>query len=148
MTNYRHVQTGYALLVVYGALVSTALILVAITGFSPVFIGPLLVLGIGMAMFASLTITVSDTVILAEFYLGFPRRTIKISEIYAISIVRNRWYYGLGVRFTPHGWLFAVSGLSAIEFEMRSGKRFRIGTDEPERLAQAIESARGLDSGN
>jgi hypothetical protein len=32
-----------------------------------------------------------------------------------------------------------VSGLGAVELQLRSGKKMRIGSDEPKRLASAIE---------
>jgi len=57
--------------------------------------------------------------------------------------VRNKWWYGLGIRLTPHGWLYNVSGLDAIEIVRRSGKTFRVGTDEPKALAAALRAARG-----
>ena len=38
----------------------------------------------------------------------------------------------------PDGWLFKVSGLHAVEINLRSGTKYRIGTDEPKRLTAAI----------
>ena len=42
---------------------------------------------------------------------------------------------------TPHGWLYNVSGYEAVEIALASGKRLRLGTDEPHRLAQALRAA-------
>ena len=56
-------------------------------------------------------------------------------------MVKNLWYYGWGIRFTPRSWLFNVSGFSAIELQMKSGKRYRIGTDDPDNLAKALDEA-------
>jgi hypothetical protein len=39
--------------------------------------------------------------------------------------------------------MFNVSGLDAVELELISGKRFRIGTDHPEGLETAIRQATG-----
>ena len=39
-----------------------------------------------------------------------------------------------------HGWLFNVSGVQAVEICLRSGRKYRMGTDEPERLADAIRA--------
>lgn len=47
-------------------------------------------------------------------------------------------------QLTPHGWLFNVSGLDAVELELINNRRFRIGTDEPQRLIAAIQTARRL----
>ncbi|MFH1253014.1 MAG: hypothetical protein V1664_01635 [Candidatus Uhrbacteria bacterium] len=52
--------------------------------------------------------------------------------------VRNSWYCGWGIRLTSHGWLFNVSGLSAVEITMKNGRSYRIGTDEPEKLTAVI----------
>jgi len=69
------------------------------------------------------------------------RKSFQLNEIERYRAVKNPWYYFLGIRYTPRGWLFAVSGSSAIELEMKSGKFFRIGTDEPERLIEALDDA-------
>jgi hypothetical protein len=61
-------------------------------------------------------------------------------------VVRNRWYYGWGIRITPRGWLYNVSGLDAVELALKNGKCVRIGSDEPHALARAIDHARGAAS--
>jgi hypothetical protein len=37
-------------------------------------------------------------------------------------------------------WLWNVSGMGAVELQLKNGSRFRIGTDEPETLARAVEA--------
>jgi hypothetical protein len=73
--------------------------------------------------------------------IGLIRRSIPLSEVESCQQVRNSWWYGWGIRLTPRGWLWNVSGLDAVELNYRSGKHFRIGTDEPRRLRDAIEAA-------
>jgi hypothetical protein len=60
-----------------------------------------------------------------------------------VAAVTNPWYYGWGIRWTPKGPLYNVSGFEAVEIRMLSGKSFRIGTDEPDLLRQAIDKAIG-----
>ena len=67
------------------------------------------------------------------------RKNFPLKEIEAYRVVKNPWYYGWGIRFTPRGWLFNVSGFSAIELQMKNGKRYRIGTDDPDNLAAALD---------
>ncbi len=55
----------------------------------------------------------------------------------------NRWYYGWGIRLTPHGRLYNLSGLEAVEVQLNTGKKFRIGTDEPDALVRALRAAIG-----
>jgi len=38
-------------------------------------------------------------------------------------------------------WLWNISGLDGVELALVSGRRFRIGTDEPKQLAAAIQGA-------
>ena len=65
-----------------------------------------------------------------------------MSDIRDAKAVKNRWYYGWGIRLSPHGWLFNVSGFDAVELEMANGVKYRIGTDEPDKLLAAIEQWR------
>ncbi|MBS1223341.1 MAG: hypothetical protein H6R24_19, partial [Proteobacteria bacterium] len=55
--------------------------------------------------------------------------------------VRNSWLYGWGIHRTPHGWLYNVSGWEAVEITLASGKRLRLGTDEPGQLTQVLRAA-------
>ncbi|MCA9082154.1 MAG: hypothetical protein KDA58_16450 [Planctomycetaceae bacterium] len=68
-----------------------------------------------------------------------------VSEIVEAEQVRNSWLYGWGIRYTPHGWLFNVSGFDAVQINMRNGRQYRIGTDDPVGLQAAIESVLGDD---
>jgi hypothetical protein len=64
-----------------------------------------------------------------------------VSRITDARPVRNPWYYGLGIHYTSDGWVFNVAGLDAVEIVLENGRKIRIGTDEPERLAAAIHQA-------
>ena len=146
MVEYRHVQTGHFLFLVYGILIPIAVVLVIVTGFNTIFIIALILLLIALCMFASLSVTVNDRFIIVEFFLGFPRKVFSLDQVIAYRSVKSPWYYGWGVRYTPRGWLFRVSGLSAIEIELINGKRYQIGTDEPETLSKAIGQVLNIDS--
>ena len=39
---------------------------------------------------------------------------------------------------TPYGWLYNVSGLDAVAITLRDGRKFALGTDDPEGLVTAI----------
>ena len=93
-------------------------------------------------MFSSLTVVIREDYL--EMRLGFSpiRKRIKLHEIESAQAVRNKWYYFWGIRLTPHGWLFAVSGLQAVEIKMKRGNKFRIGTDTPQELEEAIRQAK------
>jgi hypothetical protein len=57
--------------------------------------------------------------------------------------VKNQWWWGWGIRLIPGGWLYNVSGLDAVELKMKNGRVYRIGTDEPRKLAEFIQAKLG-----
>mgnify|MGYP003573485218 CR=1 FL=1 len=94
------------------------------------------------AIFSRLTVMVGKGQVLAQFGPGRPSRRYRLSEVTSVEVVRNKWWYGWGVRWIPGGSMYNVWGLDAVELRLESGKVFRIGTDEPERLRAAIEAER------
>jgi hypothetical protein len=95
-------------------------------------------LGVVAALFRTLTVEIRGETLRLFFGPGLIRRSLSRKEIVGAEPVRNEWHYGWGIRFTAFGWLFSVSGLDAVEISLDSGKRARIGTDEPRELAEAI----------
>lgn len=85
-----------------------------------------------------LTVEVRDDHVRVAFGAGWPAKSIDFDEIASVASVRNRWWYGLGIRWIPGGWLWNVWGLDAVELRLTSGRKFRIGTDEPEALLVAL----------
>jgi hypothetical protein len=137
---YRHTQIGYLTLIV---------ILVAALGIFASLPDQVWAVGLGVAsllviigvLFSSLTVEVEGGELRFHFGPGFWRKRIALSEVTAATPTQNSWWEGWGIRFTPRGMLYNVSGTNAVEITLRSGKRFRIGTDEPEVLVQALRAA-------
>lgn len=144
MPHYKNTQIGY---VTGGAMaaatVGTYYALRAEEGGSG-WLGPLLLGGfaVGTVLFASLTVVVDADSL--EFYFGpgFWRRSIPLDDVLDVEVVRNNPLYGWGIRYTSHGWLYNVSGLQAVEVTARGEGTLRIGTDEPNELKRALETAR------
>lgn len=99
-----------------------------------------------LAGFGSLEVRVDEDAVRLRFGVGLIRRTIALDRIESAARVRNRWWYGWGIRLTPHGWLWNVAGLDAVELRLTDGKLFRIGTDDPEGLQGALEARLGRES--
>ncbi len=91
------------------------------------------------ALFSSLTVKVTDQELVFYFGPGFWERRFALDDIVSAEVVRTSPLYGWGIRYTPHGWLYNVSGLRAVEVTVRGEEQLRIGTDEPEALEQALE---------
>ena len=93
-----------------------------------------LILVVCALLFHSLNVTVSTEWIIIRFGVGLIRKRFAVSAIEDVHIVQNHWYYGWGIKYTPHGWLFNVSGFDAVEIWLEHGRKYRIGTDEPKQL--------------
>lgn len=142
MRPYQHTQIGYAVL---APLLAGLLGLLAGTlaaGPLPVLLAVSAVVLAGIAAFPTLTVEVRNGALSWRFGPGFGRKSIALSRVETAAVVRNARSYGWGIRLTPHGWLYNVSGLGAVEIVLRGGERFRLGSDEPEALARAIRDAR------
>lgn len=136
---YRHTQIGWVTL---GALVAGALLVIVIMLTSVIHWISVVVLAILLIcsiLFASLNIEVTGGYVSWHFGPGFWKKRIAVSDIERVEIVQNRWYYGWGIRYTPHGWLYNVSGLAAVELHLKNGKRIRLGSDEADLLQGAIQ---------
>ena len=135
---YHRTQLGTVTIVSVGAAVLLVLVIAAQAGWNPVSIGVLVLLVLALALFWSLTIEIRPDRLRCFFGTGLIAREFPLHEIVSARAVRNRWYYGWGIRLTPHGWMFNVSGLDAVELGLVSGKRFRIGTDEPDEVVATL----------
>jgi hypothetical protein len=139
---YSHTQTSYGpwLIAVAGIVVLGVLFASTgtMSGSNLAIILVLLLIAVIGVVFARLTVTVDPVSVVAAFGVGWPRRQTAVGEIVAARQVRNKWWYGWGIRKIPDGWMYNVWGLDAIELELRSGKILRIGTDEPGALLAAL----------
>ena len=144
---YEHRQRAKAFLIAMAALVSFAIIALAIDG-AWLIVGPMIVIAaVFSIVFFQLRTEVTSTAVVVTFGLGWPRRTIPLRHIEAHEQVRNRWWYGFGIRLIPGGTLFTIWGLDAVEVRYRDtdtnrDRMFRIGTDDPIGLHEAITVGR------
>ena len=103
----------------------------------------LLVAALTLLVFSALTVEVDAEAIRLRFGIGLVRKRIPIGEVKAWREVRNPWYTGWGIRLGPGYVLWNVSGFDAVELDLASGRRFRVGTDEPAALTAALARAKG-----
>ena len=93
---------------------------------------------------SSLTVAINEDFVRVRFGGGLFRKKIKLSEIETAWPVRNFFLVGWGIRWYLKGWLYNVWGRGAVQLNFRNGKQVRIGTDEPETLARAINNILAL----
>ena len=133
---YRHTQIGWTILLIL------LLVYAVLQNFvpEPEYMGGILLLI--AILFGSLSVRVSEQELRWFFGPGLIRKHEQIQDIASCTRVTNKWWWGWGIRFHPFGnWLYNVSGFDAVEISMKSGRKFRLGTDEPAYLEQAINEA-------
>ncbi len=142
MTRYEHTQIGH---VIIWSLLAIILIANGVTGAVahwPALIVSLILL-ICLVLFYKLRITIEDDTLCASFGPGIIRKKVRLAEIVGCEPIRIRWWYGWGIHLTPYGWLYNVSGLNAVTMTLRNGRKFALGTDDPDGLVDVIKRYRG-----
>lgn len=115
-------------------------------GYEPLMLAIMIPIVFLVASFSTLNVTIDANHLKIKFGYGIIRKSFNLSEITSAKAVRNHWYYGWGIRIWlwPYMVIFNVSGLDAVEIEMKNKKIYRIGTDEPESLENSITQAKNL----
>lgn len=96
-----------------------------------------------LASFATLTVAIDDKYLRVKFGYGLFKKKFLLNEVVSASTVKNRWYYGWGIRLWlwPKIWIYNISGFDAVEITMKNGKIYRLGTDDPAGLETAINKS-------
>jgi len=140
---YKHTQIGYLMIFTLIAIAALYGVILTQAGMNPAVIAVMAFVIVVIASFASLSVIIDKSHLRIKFGYGIFRKKILIKEITSAKAVRNHWYYGWGIRLWmwPYMWIYNVSGFDAVEITMKDGKKYRIGTDEPNVLERAIKRA-------
>lgn len=139
---YHHRQHSYFMLPIF-LFISFAFLVVALITPEPAWLQALfyilspflLLLGI---VFSRLTVTVDEQNLIWHFGMGFWRHIIARADIVHATPIKTKWWWGWGIRLTPHGWLYNVDGLDAVKVQTNAGRTVLIGTNEPDALVTAL----------
>ena len=139
---YRHTQRGVLVVSVCLAAAAFNAFLIWRSGqWIPACI-TLIVLVAAAIVFSSLTVEVNANELRWSFGLGLWTYRLPLDEIETVAIVRNHWWNGFGIRRGSGLRLYNVSGLDAVELHLKSHDVRRIGTDDPQGLADALKAPR------
>lgn len=90
-------------------------------------------------LFYHLTVIVDYNEVKIRFGIGIIHKTWKLNKIESAAPVKNNFFHGWGIHFTTNTTIYNVSGFKAVELKFRNSRRnVRIGTSEPEKLAEYI----------
>jgi hypothetical protein len=139
---YQRTQIGYLTICVLfiAAIFVASTGVVAPAGRDSLLIRALIevILLISAIVFSRLTIKVNGEFLEACFTMGLICKKVSLTDIAECEPIRIRWWYGWGIHLTPYGWLYNVSGLDAVVITLRNGRKFALGTDDPQGLVAAI----------
>jgi hypothetical protein len=146
METKRYTQFGTFSVIVLFPLLIFFIIMICISGFKDatmvtIFSFIILTFLICLLTFYKLSISIDSSHVSFRLGIGLVHKRYSLSEIESCRPVKNPFWYGIGIRLTPDGWLYNVSGLYAIELTFKSNRsKIRIGTNKPEEISQTINS--------
>ncbi len=138
---YEHTQVGYLIIVAMAAVMVLIGVVLANAGINWIAIGALVVIAVALVLFCSLTVVIWEDELEMRLGPGLIRKRFKLNDIESCQVAKIPWYYGWGIRLSPRGILFRVSGFYTVEIKLRAGKKYLIGTDVPQELEEAITQA-------
>ena len=141
--HYRHTQVAWVILGVMAAILGFVWWRLPPEAAAAAGFPLLLVTALTLLVFSALTVEVDAEAVRLRFGVGLVRKRIALAEVRSWREVRNPLSTGWGIRLGPGYVLWNVSGRDAVELALASGRRFRVGTDEPGPLVSAIERGKG-----
>ena len=142
---YKHTQIGRLMMFVSLIVAFVFVGVLLKTGLEAIIVFYMLFVLFILYSFMSLEVLVDEEYLQIKFGYGLFRKKFELKEIISAKAVKNHWYYGWGIRywFPRKMWVFNVSGFDAVEIQLQNKKIYRIGTDEPKELEQAILNSIG-----
>jgi hypothetical protein len=138
MNTYKHTQPGHLILVILGG-ISMIVLVSGLTVSRPTLLAVPILAFCGW-IFHSLTIEITADELRWHFGPGLIRKRVLLNQIASASVVRTNFLEGWGIHWSRYGWLYNISGFDAVAITLRNGKRFALGSDEPQALSAALQS--------
>lgn len=133
---YKHTQIGYVIIVC----MAVGSVIAYFNHALPVF----WIMATAGIFFGTLTVSIGSESVEISFGPGLIRKRFSLADIETCQAMKQRcWSWGIH-GWPGRGWLYNVSGFHCVELKMKNGRKYYIGTDEPEVLEKAIHEAMHL----
>jgi len=95
--------------------------------------------------FVSLSVVIDEEYLKIKFWYGIYKTKFVLNEILSVKTVKNKWYYGWGIRvwFWTYMIIYNVSGFDAVELVTKDWKIYRIGSDDVIHLERKLSEKIG-----
>jgi hypothetical protein len=146
MIKYEHTQIGYLMIFFLLAVIMFKICLHLVDPMDSFFnvasMSAIMVVLFILVSFSTLNVIIDEDYVRIKFGYGIFQKKFLLKEITSVKSVKNRWYYGWGIRTSlyPCMKIYNVSGFDAVEITMKNGKIYRIGTDKPRELELVIST--------
>lgn len=146
---YEHTQTG-RLSLILGLLAVAFAALIALPLEEPTFrmvFAVLALVFLPLALcFHTLTTRVDDEALSITFGpIPLFRKRVPLRHVRSATVARSNWIDGWGVHFVPRrGWTWNIRGFACVQLRLAVGGTLRVGTDDPDGLAEALRTATDL----
>ncbi len=136
---YKHDQIGWLMIIIVGGVALVTGVLWYLHQETINAVGCIILILL-IPLFYRLQVVADDKELKVRFGIGLIKTAFKWQDIEVCKPVRNKWYFGWGIRKLDRGWMYNVSGLDAVEISTKNGKVYRIGTDEPETFCNVVQT--------
>ncbi|WP_440055705.1 hypothetical protein ACSLBF_06045 [Pseudoalteromonas sp. T1lg65] len=139
---YKNTQLAWIIWIFLAFIASFTGLAIALIGSNGAFIAFLIILLIVGFIFYGLTVEVDSQQQVLRWWFG-PRVAkveLKFDDIDYVQPVENSLRHGIGMRISHDGWVYTVGGFKAVEVVMLDGTKYRVGTNDQERLIEALDS--------
>jgi hypothetical protein len=140
--SYRHTQSGIVMIAACLLAGTLSAAMAWPSGQWPASIVLIILMIAAAFLFSSLTVEIGEDELRWYFGPGFWTYRLPLTEIEDVAVVRNHWWNGFGIRMGAGRRLYNVSGLDAVELKVGPNDVRRIGTDDPQGLADALRSSK------
>jgi hypothetical protein len=137
---YQHTQLAWAIWAILAWITTFLVMAIMLSGSNAailLFAGILLLVAV---LFYGLTIKVDTQSKQFTWWLGpgLIKKTLSFDEITAVRAVKNSLRHGIGMKITNDGWVYSVSGFSAVEITLQDGMKYRVGTNDQAGVLKAL----------
>jgi len=137
---YSHTQRGTLIIIIIAILIAYFGFIFSITDFDPVMLLILILVIIILSSFTYLNVSIDKQYLRIKFGWGLFKKKFFLRDIVSAKTAKHNWWNGWGIRysFKPKMWIYNISGFQVIEIKLKNSKVYRIGTDQPKELEQAL----------